>query len=256
MKWTPDPWRSCDSQAWHPHFGVGCLGQDNYKESAHLLVKLKCIWGHGWPGPTDIANLHKVVTNPLGKTLYPTLPPEAKLLAQQGLRFTEILWNAWARFTFDSAKLKTDVADSAPDSLTSASAMVVAEVRAVLKALVIWAKGQVVRRGNPPEALNVPVHSCWVGQECNAQTARCSGHFSGLCLQQTTLRNEVTLPNPKSSPFSRKAVDSPSPMFLKGATNPLKTQHQFKPIFVPSVGLEEHGELTPASCLHCLLCYE
>ena len=82
------------------------------------------------------------------KTLSPTLPPEAKLLAQKALGFTETVLNTWAWFTFGSAKLKTNGADSVPASLTLSTSYdgrwdQWAEVKAVLKALVTCTEGAI-----------------------------------------------------------------------------------------------------------------
>lgn len=44
---------------------------------------------------------------------------------------------------------------------------------------------------NKPWALSFHAHSCWICQEHKALTAFYSGHFSGLCLQQATLTDEV-----------------------------------------------------------------
>lgn len=131
-----------------------------------------------------------------------------------------------------------------------------AEDKAVLKALVSWIEGQIFGKVNCLWALNVPTHSCQEGQEYQAQTVLHSGHFSGLCLHQTTLRNKVkSSPNSSGSLITIKAVDSPSPVFPKCAINPLTAQYPFKSIFV-TWDLRGMGILMPTSWSCCLLCCE
>lgn len=60
---------------------------------------------------------------------------------------------------------------------------------------------------------SLPAYSCWVCQEGKALTAVYPGHFSGLCLQQATLKDEVTSPPDNEQAclqFTITAVDSPS----------------------------------------------
>lgn len=47
------------------------------------------------------------------------------------------------------------------------------------------------KSGNPSWALSVPVHCCWMCQECKVLNTLYPGDFSGLCLHWATMKNEL-----------------------------------------------------------------
>lgn len=89
---------------WHSSLMLTFGGRSTWTQ---LLTKwegpnnphLEMVYLRMWPG-FNLSTLHgKVADIPLGITLTPTLPTEAKLLVPWGSQFTEIPLNAWPWFT-------------------------------------------------------------------------------------------------------------------------------------------------------------
>lgn len=102
------------------------------KSTASLACQTKWhIQEHSQPGPSRILALHEeMAAHLLGKTLFPTILPTAKPLAQRDSQCMEAPLNDWAWFTGGSAKIKPNGVPCA--AITSTSVPFKADMVAIL----------------------------------------------------------------------------------------------------------------------------